>query len=137
MARSKRGRSVRVAVAPVPSWIRYRPIAVVPIGRRVARLGRDLLERQRVRRRALVRVRPAIVFRDVLTRRHVVSAPRLRRTLSATVGEPKRRTVRRLCKCSDERSEQQRVQSREFFREYGSRGAGGGRKDKRQHACEC
>lgn len=75
--------------------------------------------------RATAVARPKVTLRGRATRASMVSTP-----VRGTIRSPEQRE---LCRCTNERSEAQRVTSRKLFAAYGARGL----ERKKIHSCTC
>lgn len=130
---SRRRRIVPVA-APLSTPFRHRlPVAIIGFQPRALPVRRLVAPAPRTSRAHLV-ARPRPIFHHTtvkLVPGRVVGRPGSRRVLlgNQKISSPKQR---KLCKCTHERSDQQRQVSRKFF----ARGGGRGRA-KKVHACAC
>lgn len=127
----RRVRSVSVA----RSIARYAPARVLfPVHEIVSRIGRPI---RSVRPGMLSRVRPRPLVQRAVVRPRVgvvIGAPKKRRVLLGLAeADPKRLKIKKLCKCTHDRSTAQRKNSRRFYAGYGSRGTA----RKSEHACTC
>lgn len=144
MARRSRRRSRR-SLSPAVARRTRRPLIYYPLRRPAARRAVTAIRRRRTRAPALIRREPVFISAPARGRPATAGRPRppmrvqfigLRPrsvTRRALVRDRRSPEQRRLCKCTNTRSEAQKAVTRSFIGRYG------GRRDmhKKAGACEC